>query len=125
LLLLLSVSQLLLLLSKNIPIEQSNENLKILFFQIKLLNGNFSETKIYYGFFNNIKLKKEHYKIEQLVSDFTYSSNRIFQNPPNIIFDSTYWSFEGKFQQVNLFSIEGNEHLRKTVIAPALKLYRR
>jgi len=111
--------------SKNIPLAQSKEDLKVLFFQVKILNGNFSEPKIYYGFFSNIKLKKEHYKIEQLLSDFTYSSNRIFQNPPNIIFDSTYWSFKGKFQQVNLFSINDSEQLRKTVIVPALKLYRR
>jgi len=36
---------------KGIPVEKLNKYLKILFFQIKILNGNFSEPKIYYGFF--------------------------------------------------------------------------
>jgi hypothetical protein len=76
-------------------------------------------------FFDTIKLKKEHYRIEQLVSDFTYYTNKIFQNPPNIIFDNRYWSFKGKFQLVKLFYIENSENLRKVVIIPALKLYRR
>ena len=86
--------------SRSITITHPKENLKILFFQIKILNGKFSEPKIYYGFFNNIKLKKEHNKIEQMVGEFTYSTYRIFQNPPNIIFDSTYWSLKGNFTRL-------------------------
>lgn len=110
--------------SKSITVTRPKENLKVMFFQIKILNGKFSEPKLYYGFVNNIKLKKEHNKIEQMVGEFTYSTNRIFQNPPNINFESGYWSFKGKFRQVTLFSIEDSEHLRKTVIIPALRLYR-
>jgi len=106
-------------------VTHPKENLKILFFQIKLIDNNINEPKLFYGFFDNIILKKEHLKkVEQMIGEFTYSGNKIFSNPPNIDFENAYWSFKGIFNQKNLLSIGSSKNLKQKIVNPALKLYR-
>ncbi|MCD4670743.1 MAG: hypothetical protein K8S14_09895 [Actinomycetia bacterium] len=112
--------------NKSTTATYPKENLKILFFQIKLIDNDINEPKIFYGFFDKILFKKEHFKkVEQMVGDFTYSGNKIFSNPPNIDFQNSYWSFKGKFEQKNLLSINSSKNLKQRIVNPALKLYRK
>ena len=106
-------------------ITKPKEKLKVLFFQIKIIDKDINEPKIIYGYFNKMNFKKESpTKIEHVVGEFAYSGNKIFANPPNIGFENNFWSFKGKFEQKNLLSINSSNDIRNKIINPVLKIYR-
>jgi hypothetical protein len=110
---------------KSTTITKPNDNLKIMLFQILLIDNEISEPKVIYGYFSEINFKKmDITKIEQMLGEFTYSGSRIFSSPPLINFENFYWSFKGKFKQRNLLSINSSKEVKSKLIEPALQIYR-
>jgi len=63
---------------KSTTITKPNDNLKIMLFQILLIDNEISEPKVIYGYFSEINFKKmDITKIEQMLGEFTYSGSRI------------------------------------------------
>lgn len=107
-------------------ITKITKDLKVILIYIELQGKEVTNPKIIFAQVNNIVSKKPNLdKFEHFLSRFTYSSRKIFSNPPDINFEDSLGSFKGKFDSENLFSINNSEELKKKIIEPVLKLYRK
>ncbi len=106
-------------------ITKLEENPKLLLLYIEVIGREITQPKITFGTVYNIKSKrKQYYKFEHFMTSFIYSGKKIFQNISNIDYEDNYFSFKGKFKQINLFSIENSNDIRKKIVEPIIKLYR-
>ena len=98
---------------------------KILLVYLEIMGIELTQPKIIFGTVYNLKSKrKQYYKFEHFMTSFIYSGKKIFQNISNIDYDDNYFSFKGKFKQINLFSIENSNDIKKYIVEPIIKLYR-
>ena len=106
-------------------ITKLEENPKLLLLYIEVIGREITQPKITFGTVYNIKSKrKQYYKFEHFMTSFIYSGKKMFQNISNIDYEDNYFSFKGKFKQINLFSIENSNDIRKKIVEPIIKLYR-
>lgn len=106
-------------------ITKLEEDPKLLLIYIEVMGRELTQPKITFGTVYNIKSKrKQYYKFEHFMTSFIYSGKKIFQNISNINYEDTYFSFKGKFKQINLFSIENSNDIRKKIVEPIIKLFR-
>jgi hypothetical protein len=107
-------------------ITKITKDLKVILIYIELQGKDVTNPKIIFAQINNIVSKKPNLdKFEHFLSRFTYNSRKIFSNPPDINFTDSLGSLKGKFDSENLFSINNSEELKKKIIEPVLKLYRK
>ncbi|MDD2235279.1 MAG: hypothetical protein PHZ11_07515 [Desulfitobacteriaceae bacterium] len=98
-------------------------DLKVIIIRIVLGDKDIDQPKINFGCLSEIKPKKNQKKFEQLMFEFAYNSDKIFNSPADRYEDS-YCAFKKTFFTKDLYSLNNSEDIVTKIIQPVLELYR-
>lgn len=104
-------------------ITDFNNELRVIIIRIVLGDKDINQPKINVGCLSEIKPKKDQKKFEQVMFEFAYNSDKIF-NGPSDKYEDSYCSFKKTFFTEDLYSITNSEEIVSKLIQPVLKLYR-
>ncbi len=109
-------------------ITRIDENLKILYLRIVLIDKNINEPAVYSGLLYKIQNKPQAKwirKFENIMGHLEYNGKKFFKNVEKISYEDVYIKLQGKLIKNNLFEINDSETILKKIIEPSLELYRR
>lgn len=110
-------------LSGGQTITEFKDDLKVIIIRIVLGDKDIDQPKINFGCLSEIKPKKDQKKFEQLMFEFAYNSEKIF-NSPSDKYEDSYCSFKKVFKSEVLYSMNSSEDIVTKIIQPMLELYR-
>jgi hypothetical protein len=108
-----------------VTVTNFNNKLKLLLLHIDLIDKDINEPRVLSGFIYNIKSKRETTKkVENIMWTFAYNPKKVFSKFPEIVYEDSNCSFQGKCFLEKLFSIKDSDDVVKKLIEPMLSLYR-
>jgi len=113
---------------KGISITKIDENLKVLYLRIVLIDKNIKEPTVYFGILYNIQKKLEAKRItkfEQVMGMLESNDYKVFENIDKINYQNVYIKIQGKLVKKSLFEITDSDTIVKKIIKPSLELYRK
>jgi len=99
---------------------------KIILLRITLNSKDIKEPVVDFGVLYDFgeNAEKKLTKLEQLISHMEYREHLVFQKAKTIDYDDPYVKFKGKLKRINLYDLNSSEDVNRSIVAPALKMFR-
>ena len=102
------------------------EDLRVMFLTLVFFADELNEPTAFFGYVDHIENKTTDWKkFERFMWEFPSSAIEMLNRGPTISFDDGYCSMSGEVKKLKLYSLNTSEDVRKKLVEPMVKLYRK
>lgn len=106
-------------------VTEFRKDLRIIFLHIRVISREIKHPQVTFGYIKDIVCKKSDWKkFEHMAWEFAGNGEKIFKSIPDISYEDSYCSFNGRAKCHDLFDISSGEDVIDKIVAPVLELYR-
>lgn len=107
-------------------ITDFSSGLKVIVLSIEFTGKDIPEPTVLAGCVWNIKSKKATIKKwENLLFEFSNYRRKVFSSLPDIDYEDSYCTFQGRFIRLPLFSVTDSEDVYELIVKPVIEIYRK